>query len=168
MIRLSKPTECPVCGSSFDSRKGFVKAYVNQNCFRKATDLQFRGTGICRKVIKYLSGRYKCTYCRSIFTIEDFKKLEKYGHGLTCFIVYFNVALILPIRRIQDSLLDLFGMPLTTGTIQWLTENLQKIKTNSPILTLGRAVPGLNAYSRLFVHHSDRANSPLSRLATGF
>lgn len=120
VVEVSKPTECPVCSCSFDSRKGFVKAYVNQNCFRKVADLQFRGAGISRKITKYLSGRYKCTYCRSIFTIEDFKKLEKYGHGLTCFIVYFNVALILPIRRIQDSLLDLFGMPLTTGTIQWL------------------------------------------------
>lgn len=120
VIELSKPRECPICGCLFDRRRGFVKAYVNQNCFRKVTDLQFRGTGINRRVTKYLSGRYKCSYCRSIFTLEDFKELEKYGHGLVCFIVYFNVALVLPINRIQDGLQDLFGMSLTRGTIQEL------------------------------------------------
>jgi predicted RecB family nuclease len=120
VIKLSKPGECPTCGSLFDRRRGYAKPYVNQNCFRKVTDLQFRGTGINRRVTKYLSGRYKCSYCRSIFTVEDFKKLEKYGHGLVCFIVYFNVALILPINRIQDSLQDLFGMQLPRGTIQEL------------------------------------------------
>lgn len=120
VIELSKPRKCPNCGCRFDRRRGFPKAYVNQNCFRKVIDLQFRGTGVNRRVTKYKSGRYRCTYCKTFFAVEDFKDLKKYGHGLASFVVYFNVALILSINRIQDSLQDLFGMRLTRGTIQAL------------------------------------------------
>jgi hypothetical protein len=109
-VELARPAGCPTCGSQ--------KVYANQHFSKKVTDLKFSRRAVKRWTVQYRSKQYRCPLCHGTFSNSEFKEMRKYGHGLVSWVVYFNVALNLPLNRMIGCLTDVFGISLSRAVLQ--------------------------------------------------
>ena len=93
--------KCPFC-------KG--RLYKIKSFSRTVFDLRFTSSGVHRSLISYNTGQMRCSRCsKALPAPEEYKAINRYGHGLTSFIVYHNVEWHMPYERIQKLLFDFFG-----------------------------------------------------------
>lgn len=96
---------CPFC-------KG--RLYKTKDFSRKVFDLQFTCSGVRRSLTSYSTSQMRCSRCsKALPAPEEYKTINRYGHGLTSFIVYQNVEWHMPYERISKMMFDLFGFSKT-------------------------------------------------------
>lgn len=102
--------ECPYCqGQDFKQFKSLS---------RKVADLKFSAIGVKRHIIEYRSGKFLCRKCGNSFIPPDYKKITlRVGHGLIIWTIYQHVVNNQSFRRMEDDLLELFGLSISRATL---------------------------------------------------
>jgi hypothetical protein len=115
-VSLDGPSVCPMCNSASLRKHGRVSRLVY--------DLKLFEGGVRRWVTKFTSSRCFCKQCKKTFIPEDIRSrtLSKYGHTLTAWIAYQNIALLRSYGSITEELREVFGYSLTRG----ITANIRR------------------------------------------
>ncbi len=98
-----KPSKrCPFC------RK---RVYKNAGFSRIVFDLKFTSSGVHRTLTSFSTSQMCCPRCEKVMaTPDEYKKINRYGHGLISFVVYHAIEWHMPYERIEKMLFDLFGL----------------------------------------------------------
>src|SRR5262249_50747632 len=95
---------CPGCNTSNILRlNGSAKIKVGY-------DLRFSASGIRRQVIHYTAAIHRCRECRKEFRPEQYKRRDKYLHGLKSWAMYQHVAQRTSLHNLQDMFEEFFGL----------------------------------------------------------
>ena len=108
---------------------------ISQLCPVKRTviDLKFFRGGAKKWVTEYLSWKYKCPKCGTLFAPEGVPggRAPKYGHGLVTWCMYNNLVCGQNLFRVRRALNDIFDLDIPQPTIfrfkSSLRETLQPI-----------------------------------------
>jgi predicted RecB family nuclease len=93
--------KCPFCRG---------RMYINADCARTVFDLKFTGSGVHRVLTSYCTSQMRCSRCTKTMAMPDeYKVINRYGHGLVSFVVYQSVEWHMPYDRTERMLFDLFG-----------------------------------------------------------
>jgi predicted RecB family nuclease len=113
--------KCVSCGS----RK------ISQLCSIKRTviDLKFFRGGAKKWVTEYLSWKYKCAKCGTLFAPEGVPsgRATKYGHGLATWCVYNNLVCGQNLLRVRRALRDIFDLVIPQPTIFRFKSSLREM-----------------------------------------
>jgi predicted RecB family nuclease len=101
---------CPHCTSCLIYRIGRTS--------QKVYDLKFSPAGVKRWVVKYSHRRFICWKCKATFRLHTRK--HKYGEGLCAYLLYQFIELQIPQNAVAKSVKELFKLPLSRGSINWL------------------------------------------------
>jgi predicted flap endonuclease-1-like 5' DNA nuclease len=109
-IQCSAHNCCQKCGAA----KIFKYGKMNRLIY----DLKFGNSGIKHWIVKYSYNRYICWECRSTFVSYE-KSLgnNKFGAGLTAFVIYHVINLKIPQSSVAENIRQLFKLPVTSGTM---------------------------------------------------
>jgi hypothetical protein len=81
-------------------------------------DLRFSRTGVRRWVVRYFFRRYICWHCKATFHTHVRK--GKYGIDLCAYLLYQIIEVQIPQNAVAKSVRQLFGLPLSRGSINRL------------------------------------------------
>jgi hypothetical protein len=101
---------CPHCTSCLIYRIGRTS--------QKVYDLKFSPAGVKRWVVRYSHRRFICWKCKTTFRLHTRK--HKYGEGLCAYLLYQFIELQIPQNAVAKSVKELFKLPLSRGSINWL------------------------------------------------
>ncbi|WP_035358146.1 TM0106 family RecB-like putative nuclease, partial [Edaphobacter aggregans] len=124
--------KCTSCGSRKVSQLRPVK--------RTLIDLKFFRGGAKKWVTEYLSWKYKCARCGTLFIPEGVPggRAPKYGHGLVTWCIYYNLVCGQNMLRVRRALKDIFDLDIPQPTLFRFKSSLRE--TLQPI------------YEKIFVH----------------
>jgi len=117
--------KCVSCRSRKISKLRLIK--------RTVIDLKFFKGGAKKWVTEYLSWRYKCAKCGTLFVPEGVPggRATKYGHGLATWCIYNSLVCGQNLLRVRRALRDIFDLDIPQPTIfrfkSSLRETLQPI-----------------------------------------
>jgi transposase IS66 family protein len=108
---------------------------ISQLCPVKRTviDLKFFRGGAKKWITEYLSWKYKCPKCGTLFAPEGIPsgRATKYGHGLATWCIYNSLVCGQNLLRVRRALRDIFELDIPQPTIfrfkSSLRETLQPI-----------------------------------------
>ena len=110
-IMLPLRRQCPQC-----RKRMYRYGYYSRRVF----DLKFSDAGVKRWLTIYYTNRVRCPQCKKVISSTNFGNLQKYGHGMTSWIMYQNIVGHQPFYRIQHMLHDLFGFSVSRTMLQRL------------------------------------------------
>ena len=104
-VVIKVPKKCPFCRA---------RLYKNESFSRTVFDLKFTGSGVRRELTSYGTSQMRCSRCTKVIaTADEYKAINRYGHGLISFVVYHTIEWHMPYDRIEKMLFDLFGFSRT-------------------------------------------------------
>jgi predicted RecB family nuclease len=110
IVLEGRPSVCVKCKA--------IKIYKYGRRTKIVYDLKFGRAGVKRWVVKYIFDRYICWRCKATFYLEDRPwTRSKFGSGLRSYVIYQIIELRLAQRAVVESLNQLFGFDLNTGSI---------------------------------------------------
>jgi hypothetical protein len=110
IVLKGRPSVCAKCKATKIYKYGWRTKIVY--------DLKFGRAGVKRWVVKYIFARYICWECKANFYLEDRPwTRSKFGSGLRSYIIYQIIELRITQRAVAESLNQLFGFDLNTGSI---------------------------------------------------
>ncbi len=109
-VEEQRPASCRCCNSTLIYKFGRMSQIVY--------DLRLSPAGIKRWVVRYSFPRYICWHCKA--TLQQYVHKDKYGVGLRAYLLYQIVELLLAQNAISKSIRQLFGLPLSRGSINRL------------------------------------------------
>ena len=101
-IRDQRPACCTRCGATIIYRNGRFP--------RMVYDLRFSGTGIKRRIVRYLVNRYICCVCKCSF--HALPRQSKYGRDLGAFVIYQVIELRISQQAVGRNLENLFDLSI--------------------------------------------------------
>jgi predicted RecB family nuclease len=110
-VHFGAPTACSRCGSGvFDRQCGYQKLII---------DLRPFPGGLKRWVTALNAEWYRCRKCQKSQPPEDYRVTasQKYGDGLSSWIVYASISLRLTNEAAVETLDDVFGIPLSSASV---------------------------------------------------
>jgi predicted RecB family nuclease len=115
VLPINKVVELPCKRClSCNSRKLFQIVRSTQQII----DLRYFRDGVKRWVTKYVSWRYSCTKCGTVFTHPDFPQvITKYGRGLVSWCIYQNIVGGQNMHRVRRVLAEVFKLSLRPGLL---------------------------------------------------
>jgi transposase-like protein len=73
-------------------------------------DLRFAAGSVRRHVLRCSASRYRCEMCDRTFLPTEYKRLDKYQHGLKSWVIYQYLVHRSSLTRISDMLMECFGL----------------------------------------------------------
>jgi len=110
IIECPRAAYCPKCQSTFICRHG--------KRTKIEIDIRFMRHGVKRWITRYNIHRYRCKSCQNTFYPSDRRwTASRYGSGIAAYVIYQNIGLGIPQRRVAFSMNDLFSLHLNPGMI---------------------------------------------------
>jgi predicted RecB family nuclease len=110
IVEEPRPISCCRCNNSLIYKWGRYSQTIY--------DLRLSRTGIRRWVVRFSFSRYICWHCKATF-IQYIRK-HKYGVGLCAYLLYQIIEVQIPQNAVAKSVRELFGLPLSRGSINRL------------------------------------------------
>lgn len=110
VVEEPRPVSCYRCNNALIYKFG--------RCSQTVYDLKLSRTGVRRWVVRYSFHRYICWRCKATF--RQYVRKCKYGVGLCAYLVYQIVEVQIPQNALAKSVRQLFGLPLSRGSINRL------------------------------------------------
>ena len=97
---------CPSCGSHEAAKCS------ERRRFRQFFDLRIKSTYVRHVTWRVGSYQYRCSRCGREYFPDQYLNHAKYGHSLKSWIVYEHVAHRTSFENLEETLRDLFGLPV--------------------------------------------------------
>jgi predicted RecB family nuclease len=137
-VAEERPTSCTECGSTEIKRWGWLVRVVH--------DLKLSRIGVKRWVVRYSFPRYICWQCRKTFhkfTTEP----GKYGATIRAYVAYQVIELQLSQGAAARSLVQIFNIPASPGTVNRLKADEASRYTGTYQAILEKIVRGPVVYA---------------------
>ncbi len=95
---------CPFCG------RGDLTYRQDGRLYRYTYNLIFTRNGIKRRVVKYLSDRHYCPFCKLWFLPKSYLRAVEYCHNLMSWAMYMHVSFRVSLNGVSDAIYQCFGM----------------------------------------------------------
>ena len=109
-VEEPRPDSCCHCSEPLIYKWGWSSQTVH--------DLRLSPTGVKRWVVRYSFPRYICWHCKATF--HQYVRRPKYGVGLCAYLLYGIIEMQIPQNALAGSLQQLFGLPLSRGSVNKL------------------------------------------------
>lgn len=112
LIEVAHPKYCPICGGLDINR--------HQIYTKELIDLVDSVNGFKAFKIKYITGRYKCHSCGTVFTPSEHRVTNEFGFTLKAWIVNSVINYKVRVSSIPKILNDLFGVNISTTGVSMI------------------------------------------------
>jgi len=109
-VEEQQPGSCGHCNDPLIYKWGWLSQTVY--------DLRFSRSGVRRWVVRYCFRRYICWHCKATF--HQHVRKGKYGIDLCAYLLYQIIEVQIPQNAVATSVRQLFGLPLSRGSINRL------------------------------------------------